>query len=250
MCVAAAIAGSAVVGAAGSALSASQQRKAASRAGDAQSAAAYAQMEQQQAQFDKIRELLQPYVNTGTNANAALGNLLGVSGNQAQQDAISALKQSPLYTSQLQAGENAILQNAAATGGLRGGNTQMALGRFAPALLASTIQSQVQNLGGLSNQGLTAAGGVSSGLGNLANANSAALGNIGQAQAGSALAAGNAFGGIANSLADAGGTLAGYFGGAGGGATLGSGNVFGGAAASPVTGLNSGAQYPMGGGLF
>lgn len=244
MCVAAAVVGSAVVGAAGSALSASQQKKAASRAGDAQSAAAYAQMEQQQAQFDKIRELLQPYVNTGTNANAALGNLLGLGGAGSQQGAIEQLKQSPLYTSQLQAGENAILQNAAATGGLRGGNTQMALGRFAPALLASTIQNQVQNLGGLSNQGLTAAGGVSSGLGNLANANAASLGNIGQAQAGSALAAGNAFSGLANSLAGAGGTLAGYFGGFGGSA--GSGNLFAAGGASPVTGLKSGVQYSQG----
>lgn len=247
MCVAAAVVGSAVVGAAGSALSASQQRKAAARAGDAQTQAAYAQMEQQQAQFDKIRELLQPYVNTGTNANQALGNLLGTGGNQAQQEAISQLQQSPLYTSQLRAGENAILQNASATGGLRGGNTQAALGRFAPALLASTIQNQVGNLSALSNQGLTAAGGVSSGLGNLANANSAALGNIGQAQAGSALAAGNANAQFANGLAGAIGTGLGAFGG-GFGATA--GNMFGGGTASPVTGLNSGVQYPTGGGLF
>lgn len=248
MCVAAAIVGAGVVGAAGSAISGSQQKKAAARAGDAQTQAAYAQMEQQQAQFDKIRELLQPYVNTGTQANAALGNLLGVGGNQAQQEAISGLQQSPLYQSQLRAGENAILQNASATGGLRGGNVQAALGRFAPALLASTIQSQVGNLGALSNQGLTAAGGVSSGLGNLANANSAALGQIGQAQAGSALAQGNATAGIFNSLAGLAGTAVGAFG--GGTSGLGSGSVFGGGTVSPVTGLNSGVQYPTGGGLF
>lgn len=250
MCVAAAIVGAGVVGAVGSTVAAGQQKKAAQRAGDAQTQAAYAQMEQQQAQFDKIRELLQPYVNTGTGANAALGNLLGVSGAAPQQQAIQSLRESPLYTSQLQAGENAILQNASATGGLRGGNTQAALGRFAPALLASTIQNQVANLGGLSNQGLTAAGGVSSGLNNLANANSAALGNIGQAQAGSALAAGNANANLASGLAGAIGTGIGAFGGFGSSPSLGSGSVFGGGTASPVTGLNSGIQYPTGGGLF
>lgn len=250
MCVAAAIVGAGVVGAAGSALSASQQKKAAQRAGDAQTQAAYAQMDQQQAQFDRIRELLSPWVAQGTAANSALGNLLGTGGQNAQRDAIAALRESPLFTSQLQAGENAILQNASATGGLRGGNTQAALGRFAPALLASTIQNQVANLGGLSNQGLTAAGGVSSGLNNLANANSAALGNIGQAQAGAALAAGNANAGFANSLAGAIGTGIGAFGGFGGSPALGSGNVLGGGTTSPVTGLNSGVQYPTGGGLF
>jgi hypothetical protein len=250
--VAAAVAGAAVVGAVGSSVAAKQGAKASRQASDAQSAAAYAQLDQQQAQFDRIRELLQPWVNQGTNANTSLGNLLGVGGNQAQQSAIEQLKQSPLYTSQLQAGENAILQNASATGGLRGGNTQMALGRFAPALLASTIQNQVQNLGGLSNQGLTAAGGVSSGLSGLSQANSSALQQLGAAQAGGALGAGNAYAGLANNLAGVGGSLAGYFGGSGGGggAALGSGNVFGGAAASPVTGLNSGVQYPTGGGLF
>lgn len=250
MCVAAAVVGAGVVGAVGSSIAADKQAGAARDASDAQSRAAYAQMDQQQAQFDKIRELLQPYVTSGTQANSALGNLLGLGGNGQQAAAIEALQRSPLYTSQLAAGQNAILQNASATGGLRGGNVQAALDKYAPALLASTIQNQVQNLGGLSNQGLTAAGGVSSGLGNLANANSAALGSIGQAQAGSALAQGNAFGGLANNLAGVGGSLAGYFGGASGGPALGSGNVFGAAGVSPVTGLNSGVQYPTGGGLF
>lgn len=249
MCVAAAIVGAGVVGAAGSALSANAQKKAAAKAGDAQTQAAYAQMEQQQAQFDKIRELLQPFVNTGTQSNESLAGLLGASGPRAQQEAIIGLQNSPLYQSQLHAGENAILQNASATGGLRGGNVQAALGRFAPALLASTIQNQVGNLGALSNQGLTAAGGVSSGLQSLSNANSAALGNIGQAQAGSALAAGNANAGIFNSLAGLGGTAIGAFGG-GGTSALGSGSVFGGGTTSPVTGLNSGVNYPTGGGLF
>jgi hypothetical protein len=266
--VAAAVVGT-VVAAGASAYSASQQKKAASRATDAQSAAAYAQMDQQQAQFDRIRELLQPWVNQGTNANAALGNLLGTNGNGAQQESISALQQSPLYTSQLQAGQNAILQNASATGGLRGGNAQAALGKYAPALLASTIQNQVQNLGGLSAQGLSAAGGTATGLQNLSNANSQALGNIGQAQAGNALAIGNANAQFGNSIGSIGGALAGNyfggggsnpFGGSGGGGFgyTGQGSLFGapstggasGYGLSPVTGLNSGVNYPTGGGYF
>lgn len=246
--VAAAVVGSAVVGAVGSSVAANQQKKAAQRAGDAQTQAAYAQLDQQQAQFDKIRELLQPWVTSGTQANSQLGTLLGLNGSPAQDEAIMNIQRSGLYTSQLNAGENAIRQNAAATGGLRGGNTQAALGRFAPTLLAQTIQGQIANLGGLSSQGLTAAGGVQNGLQNLSNANSASLGNIGQAQAGTALGIGNANAGMANGIAGALGTALGAFGGGGGG--LGSlAGGFGGAQ-SPVTGLNSGVSYPMGGGLF
>lgn len=240
MCVAAAIVGAGVVGAVGSTVAAGQSAKAANRASDAQSQAAYAQLDQQQAQFDKIRELLQPYVTSGTQANSALGNLLGINGNGEQQAAITGLQKSPLYQSQLQAGQNAILQNASATGGLRGGNVQAALGKYAPALLSSTIQNQVQNLGGLSSQGLTAAGGVSSGLSGLSQANSSALQQIGAAQAGGALGTGNAYAGLANNVAGLGGTLAGYFGNQFGG---GSGNLFATNGVSPVTGLKSGVQY-------
>ena len=50
------------------------------------------------------------------------------------------------------------MANAAATGGLRGGNTQRALAQFRPALLSQLINQRYEQLGGLSGQGLQAAG--------------------------------------------------------------------------------------------
>ena len=60
----------------------------------------------------------------------------------------------------LQQGNDNILSNASATGGLRGGNTQAALGQFAPALLSQLLQQQYANLGGLTSIGQSSAAGV------------------------------------------------------------------------------------------
>ncbi len=56
-------------------------------------------------------------------------------GMEAQQGAISGLEGSPIFQALARQGEDAILQNASATGGLRGGNVQGALGQFRPAAL-------------------------------------------------------------------------------------------------------------------
>lgn len=81
----------------------------------------------------------------------------GGDGTQAQADAISALQGSPLYESLFRNGEQAILQNAAATGGLRGGNIQSSLANFGRDTLSSVIQNQIANLSGVANNGLNAA---------------------------------------------------------------------------------------------
>jgi hypothetical protein len=46
-------------------------------------------------------------------------------------------------------GEEALLQNAAATGGLRGGNLQGALAQFRPQMLSNLITQQYNQLGGI-----------------------------------------------------------------------------------------------------
>ncbi len=101
--------------------------------------------------------------------------------------AISNIEKSPLYQSQVQAGEEALLQNASATGGLRGGNVQRALGEFRPQLLNQLIQQRYQNYGGLAGQGLNTAG-------RLLETGQQATTNI--AQFGQAAAAGQAAGSL------------------------------------------------------
>jgi hypothetical protein len=229
-----AVGGAALVG---GIYSSNQASNAANKATNAQTAANQAAMEQQAANLAETRKLLAPYVQVGTSAIGQQGNLIGLGGDAAQQSAIAALQNSPYFTSQLQAGQNAILQNASATGGLRGGNTQAALAQFAPQLLAQTIQNQFGNLGQLTSIGQNAAAGVGNAGANAANQNTALLQSIGNSQASGALAQGQANIGLANSAMGA----LGAFGQLGGFGSLGS-------ASSPTamtgaSGLASGGYY-------
>lgn len=81
----------------------------------------------------------------------------GQSAADAQQSAITGLQNSPLYQSLFRNGQNTILANGAATGGLRGGNMQNSLANFGSDTLAKVIQQQLANLGGISTQGQQAA---------------------------------------------------------------------------------------------
>lgn len=78
-------------------------------------------------------------------------------GAEGQQAAIDQLHDSPMYQSLYRNGEEAVLQNASATGGLRGGNTQRSLYNLGSDTLSQVIQQQIANLGGLSAQGQGAA---------------------------------------------------------------------------------------------
>jgi len=184
-----AVAGAVVVG---GYMGSQAQAGAASDASDAQVAASNADIAQRNKQFEAVQKLLQPYVNAGTGALGKQQDLIGLNGAQQQQTAIADLQKSPYFTSMLKQGENSILANASATGGLRGGNTQTALAQFSPSLLAQTIQQQYQNLGGLTSVGQNAAAGVGNAGMTTANGISAALQQQGAAQAGGAIAQGKA----------------------------------------------------------
>jgi hypothetical protein len=197
----------AVVGVAGSVYSARQGNKAADRAADAQTAAAQMGVEENRRQFDFIQELMKPYVDSGKTALNQQMGMLGLNGAAAQQQAIGALQNSPFFQAQLNQGTNALLQNASATGGLRGGNTQAALAQFAPQLLQQTFQNQLANVGQLATQGQNAAAGVGAHAANTGNQNAALFGDMGQARAGAALARGQNTQDLIGSLTGAAGSL-------------------------------------------
>jgi hypothetical protein len=157
------------------------------------------QLQQQAATAGQAQ--LAPYATAGTGALKAQQDLAGLNGPQAQQAAIAQLQQSPEFTSKLDLGNRSILANASATGGLRGGNTQAALAQFSPQLLAQTINDQYSRLGGLTQTGLSAAGGVS----NL-------IQQGGAAAAGGALAGGKQQAGYWGALGNAAGWYAGLSG--------------------------------------
>jgi hypothetical protein len=187
--VAAAVAGGSIIG---GVISNKGNKDAAQTAANAQISAADKSIELQRQQFEEIQQLLSPYQVAGNSALGVQSSLLGINGNRAQQRAIDQLKQSSMFGEMVKQGEEGILQNAAVTGGLRGGNTQAALAQFRPQMLSQLIQSQVQNLGGLTSIGQNAAAGVGNSGIQFAQMASNQLGQIGAAQAGSALAGGRA----------------------------------------------------------
>jgi hypothetical protein len=204
--VAAAIGGAALVG---GIYSADQQRRAGNRAADAQSQASEAGMEEQRRQFDAVQKLLEPYVQAGTKSLSAQQDLLGTNGQDAQRAAIAALQSSPQFDALTKQGEDAILQNASATGGLRGGNTQAALATFRPQMLSQLIADQYSKLGGITSIGQNAAAFTGNAGMQTGNNISQLLQQQGAALAGGALSAGKAQAGYANAIT---GAIGQYFG--------------------------------------
>lgn len=167
--------------------------KSAESAGDASAAAQQASIAEQRRQFNQVQQLLAPYVANGRAATSEMVQLLGLRGDEQQQAAIQGIQEGSAYQTALAEGENAILQNAAATGGLRGGNTQEALAEYAPTLLNQMVQQQYSNLSGLSSIGLGAATGTGNAAQSAANQISGAYSNIGEARANQAIQTGNAY---------------------------------------------------------
>lgn len=164
-----AILGAAAISAGASALSSSKGASAAKSAANIQAAAQDKAMDEQRRQFNQIQKLLspyiqaakpdltQPYIKAGPGALQAMQGLAGLRGAGEQQAAIGQIQQGAQFQELARQGEQGILQNAAATGGLRGGNVQAALAQFRPALLNQLIESQYGKLAGLTSLGSTSA---------------------------------------------------------------------------------------------
>ena len=181
---------------------------AASKAGKAQVAAADRGVEEQRAAREEMRRLLEPYVAAGGPALEAQMGALGLRGAEAQQAYVSEQEQSPIYQALARQQEEAILQNASATGGLRGGNVQGALAQFRPALLNQFLEQQYGRLGGMTALGQQSAAGVGTSGMQSAGAISDLFGQAGAARAGAALGVGQALSGPFNLATSLGGMMA------------------------------------------
>jgi hypothetical protein len=177
----------AVVAGVGSVASSAIGSKAAGKAGAAQERAALMGVEEQRAAREEMRGLLQPYVAAGGPALQAQMAALGLAGPEAQQAYVTQQEQNPLFQALARQQEEAMLQSASATGGLRGGNIQGALAQFRPALLNQFLEQQYGRLGGLTALGQQSAAGVgTAGMQSASNIGQL-FGQVGQAQAGAAL---------------------------------------------------------------
>ena len=167
-----------------------------------------------------------------------LSNYWPLQGPEAERAAIERISSGETFQALAKQGEEAMLQNASATGGLRGGNIQGALAQFRPALLSNLINQQYGRLGGLTGLGqASAAGQASSGMA-LGQNVAGLLGQQGAATAGGQLAQGSVVGNTFGTLA----SLAGLAYGAG---------AFGGSPTGPVPSefsLSGGTGQSVGGG--
>lgn len=202
----------------GGAINANSQKKAANKAAGQQSESAQQGIDETRRQFDAIQKLLSPYVTSGEQGLAGQKDFLGLNGQGAQQSAVDGIQNSAQFGALAKQGENAILQNASATGGLRGGNTQGALAQFRPQLLNSLIDQQYGRLGGLTQIGQASAAGVGAAGMQTGNSITALLQQQGAAQAGATLAGGAANSQMINGVTNAFGQFVGG-GGFGGGAS-------------------------------
>lgn len=136
--------------------------------------------------------------------SGAVNPYAGMTGAEAQQAAVGQIAESPLLAELTRQGEQAMLQNAAATGGLRGGNIQGALAQYRPQMLQQEIDRQYSRLAqmsGLGQQTIMGSPTYQSAPGYQSGTNIAQMyGDIGAAQAGSYLAAGQAQAGLYNTI--------------------------------------------------
>lgn len=173
----------------------------ASKAANSQQQSDAAAIAEQRREYDQARQDFAPYLGAGTAAIPQIEDLIGLNGNDKATAAISALKSYPEYQSLYGNGLETILQNASATGGLRGGNTQGALADFGRDTLSSVLADQLSRLGGLAGMGQGAAGSVG-GLGaNSANQISTLMRAQGDASASGSLAQAGIWSGVLNNLA-------------------------------------------------
>jgi len=193
----------------GALLSSSAQKGAAREATEAQERSTELEIAESRRQFDKLQEVLQPFVGAGAGAIGAQGALTGLEGPEAEAAAIAGIKAGPEFGALVETGEEAILQNVSATGGLRGGNVQSALAQFRPQILSQLINQRFGRLGQISQLGQASAAGVGAGAIRTGESVRGSFRNLGEVQGQGALAEGrigaNLFGDIAQTI----GTFAG-----------------------------------------
>ena len=150
--------------------------------------------------FNYLKSHVGDYVNSGSAADTAEAQLLGLSPITAKtQNGFNNYLNSTGYNFQLQQGTNALTGSAAARGILNSGATAKALTEYGQNLAKTSFNNYLGQVGNVANQGLTASGQIG------------AAGTQGGATAAQATFGGDA--GATGSLLSTAGPLLNYFGG-------------------------------------
>ena len=182
-----AVVGSAVLGAGATYAASEASKEGAKTQAAAQREGTALSVEAQREQLDYLKEVNKLPQEYREQALTQLAGGVGIGEGPGQQEMIDRAKASPIYGAIMKgqgAGEEAILRNAAATGGLRSGNVQENLAEFSSGLqnnaLLTAYNDQQNNLNRLA--------GLDTGTSQISNV----MGNIGNTQAQGAFGAGQA----------------------------------------------------------
>ena len=122
-------------------------------------------VQSQQDMYAKGQQAVQPYQQAGQEGLQGFQSLMTP---QGQADFANQYTQGPMYQMMQQQAEDATLRNASATGGLRTGQSNVALSSITPQLINQAYNQQLQGFGTLMNQGAQSAGqtaGLATGVG-------------------------------------------------------------------------------------
>jgi hypothetical protein len=188
--------------------------RAASAAKDAakvQSQGVDAGIAEQRRQFDVTQGNLQPFQEAGVGALGQQQALLGLSGQDAQNEAFAAFNESPGQKFMRDRAQKNLLRNSSAIGGLGGGNIRSALVEQGAGFAQQDYNNQFARLGQIAGQGQAATTNLgqfgAQTAGNIANLNVAGS----EARASGILGASQARSNTVNQLAGLAGTAAGYY---------------------------------------
>ena len=163
----------AAVGVIGAAVASRGARKSAQGAAAAQERAASSATAEQRRQFNISQKQAEPFRQAGLGALEQQQALLGLTGPEAQQQAMQAFQESPGQAFLRERGQQAILRGASATGGLGGARVQEALQQQGIGFAQQDLQNQLARLSGIAGQGQAVTQ-------NIAGLGAQTAGNIGQ----------------------------------------------------------------------
>lgn len=178
---------------------------ASSNAADAQIDATEQGIAAQQEMYDQSLALQQPYIDAGTEALAGMEALTDTT---QRAEILNSYYDSDEYSALESQQTEQSLRNAAATGGVRGGNTQAALANISTDLGSSYLTNQYNNLSGIASLGTSATSQAASSANSLGTAQNTAYQTAGTATAEDYLTQGS----VSSTLAsDLGGLAYNYF---------------------------------------
>ena len=131
--------------------------KAAQQAAAGQATAAEQGTAEVRRQFDITQQQLAPFQQAGVSALEQQQALIGLGGQEAQQQAFAGLEESRGQQFLRERGQKNLLRNAAAIGGIGGGNVREALVQQGVGFAQQDIQNQFGRLGQIAGQGQAAA---------------------------------------------------------------------------------------------